>query len=65
MSARAWVLLDIDQRCGRCGTIIPARAWFVEVRVPGMTRVLVRCEACAKADDLVRPDWKARAAGDA
>jgi RNase P subunit RPR2 len=59
-----WVLVDLDRRCGQCGTVIPARTWFVELRLPRVTRVLVRCETCAAEAGAVTPDWKARAAGE-
>jgi hypothetical protein len=61
--SRTWVMVDVDRKCGNCGAVIPARTWFIELKLPGVTRVLVRCDACV-ADMPPLIDWKARAAGD-
>jgi hypothetical protein len=63
--SRTWVLVDVGRRCGQCGAAIAPRTWFVELRLPGVHRVLVVCEGCAAAEGAPIPDWKRRAAGDA
>lgn len=60
MGDRTWVVLDAEGRCGRCGVVIPARTWFLELRVPGVPALQVRCEACAQAADLVVPRRRGR-----
>jgi len=65
MSPRTWVLVDVERSCGGCGAPIPPRTWCIELRLPGVARVLVRCEACATEAGTPTPDWKRRAAGDA
>ena len=51
---RSWHRVALSMRCGKCGQTLEDGALAQWIRVPGVTRQLCRCEACA--DSQAPPD---------